>query len=71
MMKKLTPWHACQLIQLLVFLAVMLLLLFRTVDGAGAVQTPEIRAVSCLCWLGFYLLLLGVEWLARRVVRRR
>lgn len=71
MMKKLTRWYACQLLQLLVFLGVMLLLLFRTVDGAGAVQTPEIRAVSCLCWLGFYLLLLCVEWMGRRMFRRR
>lgn len=70
-MKKVSRWSAFQILQLLIFLAILLHILFRPVDGAGAVQTPEIRLVSCLYWVGFYALILAVEWLPRWIRRRR
>lgn len=70
-MKRFPSWTVFQLIQLAGFLAVLAWLIIRPVDGAGAVQTPEIRRVSALCWLGFYGLVLAVEWVPHWIGRRR
>lgn len=70
-MKKQKNWHLLQLIQLFVFLGISALIWLREVDGSGAAQTPEIRRISFLCWLGFYLLLLAVEWIPHWLHRKK
>ncbi len=69
-MNKSSGWRKLQWGQLIVFLAVSALIWLRVRDGAGAVQTPEIRWISFLCWTAFFLAVLAVEW-TLHILRRK
>lgn len=63
-------WKSFQLIQLVVFLSVSAFLFLRGVDGHGAVQTLDIKVLSFMIWLIFYLGVLIIEWLIYIFVKR-
>ena len=56
-----SKWKILQIIQLVIVIIVSLFLLFRSVDGHGAIQTAEAKTISLIVWLGFYLFILVIE----------
>ena len=44
-------WKVFQLIQFV-----------RTLDGTGAVETPQAKLIGFVAWTAFYLALLIIEW---------
>ena len=58
-----------QVIQLVIFLGISVFLLFRKVDGSGAVNTAEVKLISLAIWLGFYLFVLALEYGIRFLTR--
>ena len=66
---KSNKWSAFQIIQLILFLAMSLFLIFRKVDGSGAENTSDVRLISLAVWLGFYLFLLVIEYGVRFLTR--
>ena len=63
------PWRMSQVIQLVIFLGISVFLLFRKVDGSGAVNTAEVKLISLAIWLGFYLFVLALEYGIRFLTR--
>ncbi len=59
---KINKWKVFQTIQLLLFIGVSIFLLARSVDGSGTVNTWNVKLVSFAVWLGFYLLVLALEY---------
>lgn len=62
-------WRISQVIQLVLFLSVSVFLVFRKVDGSGAENTAEVKLISLAVWLGFYLLVLAVEYGVRFLIK--
>ncbi len=61
-------WNVFQAIQLAMFLGISIFLFFRKVDGSGAENTAEVKAISLAIWLGFYLLVLAIEYGVRFLI---
>lgn len=59
---KINKWRVFQTIQFILFLGVSIFLFFRKVDGSGADNTTEVKLISFAVWLGFYLLVLAIEY---------
>lgn len=55
-------WKVFQLIQLAVFAGLSIFLFVRTLDGTGAVETPQAKLIGFVAWTAFYLALLIIEW---------
>ena len=55
-------WNIFQAIQLILFLGISIFLFFRKVDGSGAENTVEVKAISLAIWLGFCLFVLAIEY---------
>ena len=55
-------FYTFNLVQLLVFVAIGLYIIFRPVDYTGAIQTWSLAVFSLLLWVGFYFLMLAAEW---------
>ena len=55
-------WRIFQVIQLILFLGISVFLFFRKVDGSGAENTADVKLISLAIWLGFYLLVLAIEY---------
>lgn len=51
-----------QVIQFILFLGISIFLFFRKVDGSGAENTVDVKLISLAVWLGFYLLVLAIEY---------
>lgn len=62
-------WRIFQVIQLILFLGVSIFLFFRKVDGSGAENTADVKLISLAIWLGFYLLVLAIEYGVRFLTR--
>ncbi|MGQ2375650.1 DUF3923 family protein [Companilactobacillus zhachilii] len=56
-------WHWLNIIWLVLFIIGVVFVLVRKVDGAGAVQTPQVKMVSVMVLLGFYLFI----WLCQLI----
>ncbi len=69
-MKK-KSWKIFQIIQLIVFLGLSIFILIRTVDGTGAVETPQAKLIGLVAWTAFYLAVLVIEWGIYFLVKRR
>ena len=61
-------WTVFQAIQLAMFLGISIFLFFRKVDGSGAENIAEVKAISLAIWLGFYLLVLAIEYGVRFLI---
>ncbi|CAJ1187725.1 DUF3923 family protein [Companilactobacillus nantensis] len=48
-------WHGLNIFWLIMFLIGAVFIMVRNVDGAGAVQTPQVKLVSLAVLFGFYL----------------
>ena len=62
-------WRMFQVIQLILFLSISVFLFFRKVDGSGAENTADVKLISLAIWLGFYLLVLAIEYGVRFLTR--
>lgn len=58
-----------QVIQLILFLGMSVFLFFRKFDGSGAENTADVKLISLAIWLGFYLLVLAIEYGVRFLTR--
>lgn len=56
-------WHWLNIIWLVLFIIGIVFVLVRKVDGTGAVQTPQVKMVSVMVLLGFYLFI----WLCQLI----
>lgn len=56
-------WHWLNIIWLVLFIIGIVFVLVRKVDGAGAVQTLQVKMVSVMVLLGFYLFI----WLCQLI----
>lgn len=59
---KVNGWKVFQIIQFIIFAGVSVFLFVRQVDGSGAENTLDVKLVSFAVWLGFYLLILAIEF---------
>ena len=59
---KINKWRVIQVIQFVLFLAISVFLFLRKVDGSGADNTTEVKSISFAIWLGFYFLVLALEY---------
>ena len=59
---KINKWKMFQVAQFIVFLGISIILIFRKVDGSGAVNTTDVKVISMAIWLGFYLFVLALEY---------
>ena len=59
---KVSGWKVFQIIQFIIFAGVSVFLFVRQVDGSGAENTLDVKLVSFAVWLGFYLLILAIEF---------
>lgn len=59
-------WKISGSIVLLLFIAISVFLCVRKVDGAGVVQTPEMRNITLIIWgvFGLIILICYLIWLA-------
>ena len=59
-------WKISGSIVLLLFIAIIVFLCVRKVDGAGVVQTPEMRNITLIIWgvFGLIILIGYLIWLA-------
>ena len=55
-------WRIFQVIQLILFLGISVFLFFRKFNGSGAENTADVKLISLAIWLGFYLLVLAIEY---------
>ena len=62
-------WRMFQIIQLILFLGISVFLFFRKFDGSGAENTTDVKLISLAIWLGFYLLVLAIEYGVRFLTR--
>lgn len=60
-MKK-KSWKIFQIIQLIIFLGLSIFIFVRTVDGTGAIETPQAKLIGLVSWTAFYLAVLVIEW---------
>lgn len=58
-----------QVIQLILFLGMSVFLFFKKFDGSGAENTADVKLISLAIWLGFYLLVLAIEYGVRFLTR--
>lgn len=49
-------WTIANIFWFVLFLSVALFLWFRTVDGTGAVQTPELKLFAITVWAAFFII---------------
>ncbi|MBL3530561.1 DUF3923 family protein [Companilactobacillus zhachilii] len=56
-------WHWLNIIWLFLFIIGIVFVLVRKVDGVGAVQTPQVKMISVMVLLGFYLFI----WLCQLI----
>jgi len=48
-------WRLVNILCLIVFIALLIFVMVRRIDGTGAVQTPEARMISVLVLVVFYI----------------
>ena len=65
---KVSGWKIFQIIQFIIFAGVSVFLFVRQVDGSGAANTLDVKLISFVVWLGFYLLVLAIEFGIRYLV---
>lgn len=60
-------WKISGSIVLILFIVISIFLCVRKVDGAGVVQTPEMRNITLIIWgvFGLIILIGYLIWLAR------
>lgn len=68
---KMNKWRVFQTIQFILFLGVSIFLFFRKVDGSGADNTTEVKLISFAVGLGFYLLVLAIEYGIRFLISKK
>ena len=52
-----------------IFLGMSVFLFFSIFDGSGAENTADVKLISLAIWLGFYLLVLAIEYGVRFLTR--
>ena len=59
-------WKISGSIVLILFIVIIIFLCVRKVDGAGVVQTPEMRNITLIIWgvFGLIILICYLIWLA-------
>lgn len=59
-------WKISGSIVLILFIVISIFLCVRKVDGAGVVQTPEMRNITLIIWgvFGLIILIYYLIWLA-------
>lgn len=59
-------WKISGSIVLILFIVISIFLFVRKVDGAGVVQTPEMRNITLIIWgvFGLIILICYLIWLA-------
>ena len=59
-------WKISGRIVLILFIVISIFLCVRKVDGAGVVQTPEMRNITLIIWgvFGLIILICYLIWLA-------
>ena len=59
-------WKISGSIVLILFIVISIFLCVRKVDGAGVVQTPEMRYITLIIWgvFGLIILICYLIWLA-------
>ena len=59
-------WKISGSIALILFIVISIFLCVRKVDGAGVVQTPEMRNITLIIWgvFGLIILICYLIWLA-------
>lgn len=59
-------WKISGSIVLILFIVISIFLCVRKVDGAGVVQTPEMRNITLIIWgvVGLIILICYLIWLA-------
>lgn len=58
-------WKILQIIQFIIFSGVSIILFVRKVDGTGAENTVDVKLISFVVWLGFYIFVLALEYVIR------
>ncbi|GHP13361.1 hypothetical protein YK48G_07860 [Lentilactobacillus fungorum] len=66
-----TGWRISNLVLALIFMIVSLVILIRKTDGAGVAQSPELRMITLMIWVGFVAALVVLEVIVRLVMRKR
>lgn len=64
-------WWATSVIWLIFFTAASIVIGIRNVDGAGAVQTPELRMLAFIVLGGFFVIVLIGQLLFLYFVKKR
>ncbi|GIO25202.1 DUF3923 family protein [Oceanobacillus sp. J11TS1] len=64
-------WWTTSVVWILFFIAASIVIAVRNVDGAGVVQTPELRLLAFLVLGGFFVLILIVQWIFLYFVKKR
>lgn len=59
-------WKISGSIVLILFIVISIFLCVRKIDGAGVVQTPEMRIITLIIWgvFGLIILISYLVWLA-------
>lgn len=67
-------WRMTNLFLALVFVVVTIWILMRGTDATGTVQTPEIKLINLMIWVGFAAVTVVIElivwWIAKARKRR-
>lgn len=67
-------WRMTNLFLALVFVVVTIWILMRGTDATGTVQTPEIKLINLMIWVGFAAVIVVIElivwWVAKARKRR-
>lgn len=67
-------WRMTNLFLALIFVVVTVWILMRGTDATGAVQTPEIKLINLMIWVGFAAVIVVIElivWWAAKARKRR
>lgn len=67
-------WRMTNLFLGLIFVMVTVWILMRGTDATGAVQTPAIKLINLMIWVGFAAVIVVIElivWWAAKARKRR
>lgn len=67
---KMRIWWIVNIFWLLVFIADVIFVLVRKVDGAGVVQTPQLRIAAVFVSIAFLIFIALCQWLALYFIKR-
>lgn len=64
-------WRSLTMAWVIIFVAGALFLQFRAVDGAGVIQTTELRLLTQLLWLALFLIIAMIQLVIWMFIKRK